>query len=90
MEPSWTKSVTSRSVCDFFYILFWARVISAVILLVLIAFTVATAKKNPGYDFYTMLFTQVLVFSIVIIDALFTYLVCERALIGSAPRVASS
>ena len=89
MEPSWTKPVTSRTVCDFFYILFWARIIAAVILLVLMVFTISMAKKSPGYEFYTMLFTQGLVLSIVIVDALFTYLVCERALIGG-PRDASS
>jgi hypothetical protein len=86
MEPSWTKTVTSRTVCDFFYILFWARVISAVILFVLILFTISIAKKNAGYEFYTMLSTQVLVLSIVIVDALFTYLVCERALIGDEKK----
>jgi hypothetical protein len=90
MEPSWTKPVSSRTVCDFFYILFWARVVAAVILLILIGFTIATAKKSPGYDFYTMLFTQGLVLSIVIVDALFTYLVCERALIGESRAAPSS
>ena len=81
MEPVWTKPVTSRTVCDFFYILFWARVLAAVIVLVLMVFTIMNIKKG-GAEMYAALLTQGLVLSIVVVDALFTYLVCERALIG--------
>jgi len=80
MEPTWTKPVTSRTVCDFFYILFWARVVAAVIVIVLMVFTIMNIKKG-GIELYAALLTQGLVLSIVVVDALFTYLVCERALV---------
>jgi len=81
MEPTWMKPVASRTVCDFFYILFWARMISAILIVALMAFTLATVKKQPGYYLYTSLLTQAMVLSIVVVDAMFTYILCERALI---------
>lgn len=80
MEPTWMKPVTSRTVCDFFYILFWARVFAAVLVLVLMLFTIMSMKKGT-VELYAALLTQGLVLSIVVVDAMFTYLVCERALI---------
>jgi hypothetical protein len=44
-------------------------------------FTIMNIKKG-GAEMYAALLTQGLVLSIVVVDALFTYLVCERALIG--------
>ena len=84
MEPTWMKPVTSRTVCDFFYILFWARVIAAVVVLMLMAFTIFNVKKG-GIELYAALLTQGLVLSIVVVDAMFTYLICERALISQRP-----
>ena len=80
MEPTWMKPVTSRTVCDFFYILFWARVFAAVLVLMLMLFTIMSMKKGT-VELYAALLTQGLVLSIVVVDAMFTYLVCERALI---------
>lgn len=79
MEPSWTKPVASRTICDFFYILFWARVVAAVLIVGLMIFTIVTAKK-AGVELYTALLTQALILSVVVVDALFTYVLCERAL----------
>ena len=80
MEPTWMKPVTSRTVCDFFYILFWARVIAAVVVVLLMVFTIFNMKKG-SLELYAALLTQGLVLSIVVVDAMFTYLICERALI---------
>ena len=80
MEPTWMKPVTSRTVCDFFYILFWARVFAAVLVLMLMLFTIMSMKKGT-VELYAALLTQGLVLSIVVVDAMFTYLICERALI---------
>jgi hypothetical protein len=74
------KPVTSRTVCDFFYILFWARVFAAVLVLMLMLFTIMSMKKGT-VELYAALLTQGLVLSIVVVDAMFTYLICERALI---------
>lgn len=79
MEPTWMKPVTSRTICDFFYILFWARLIAAALIVGLMVFTVSTMKKG-GYELYTALLTQAMVLSIVVVDAMFTYILCERAL----------
>jgi hypothetical protein len=80
MEPTWMKPVTSRTVCDFFYILFWARVIAAVVVVLLMVFTIFNMMKG-SLELYAALLTQGLVLSIVVVDAMFTYLICERALI---------
>jgi hypothetical protein len=74
------KPVASRTVCDFFYILFWARVIAAALIVGLMLFTVSTVKK-AGYELYAALLTQAMVLSIVVVDAMFTYIMCERTLI---------
>ena len=81
MEPTWMKPVTSRTVCDFFYILFWARALAATVIVLVMVFTIFNMKKG-GAELYIALLTQGLVLSIVVVDAMFTYLVCERALIG--------
>lgn len=73
------KPVSSRTVCDFFYFLFWFRVITAVLAVFVILFTVMAVRKG-GPELYIMLLTQTLVLSIVVVDALFTYTLCERAL----------
>jgi len=80
MEPAWMKPVASRTICDFFYILFWARLLAALLIVGLMVFTVSTIKK-AGYELYTALLTQVMVLSIVVVDEMFTYLMCERTLI---------
>jgi uncharacterized SAM-binding protein YcdF (DUF218 family) len=79
MEPSWMKPVASRTVCDFFYLLFWAYLFAAVLIVGLMLFTLSTAKK-AGIELYTDLFMQAIVLSIVVVDAMFTYILCERAL----------
>ncbi len=83
MEPTWMKPVASRTICDFFYILFWARVIAAALIVGLMLFTLMMAKK-AGYELYAALLTQAMVLSIVVVDAMFTYILCERALIPAS------
>lgn len=80
------KPVASRTVCDFFYILFWARVIAAALIVGLMLFTLTMAKKG-GYELYAALLTQAMVLSIVVVDAMFTYILCERALIPASTVV---
>ncbi len=77
------KPVKSRAVCDFFYILFWANVFAAVLVITLMVFTISVAKKG-GAGLYVALLTQTMVLSLVVIQAMFTYLMCERALIPEA------
>ena len=75
------KPVKSRTVCDFFYILFWAHVIIAALIVILILFTMSMIKRG-GYELFTTLLTQSAVLSIVVVNAMFTYIMCERALIS--------
>ena len=86
MEPTWMKPVTSRTVCDFFYFLCWFRAVTAVLAVFVILFTVMAVKKG-GPELYIMLLTQTLVLSIVVVDAMFTYTLCERALKPGAAEV---
>jgi NADH:ubiquinone oxidoreductase subunit 4 (subunit M) len=54
--------------------------ITAILIVALMVFTVSTVKKG-GYELYAALLTQAMVLSIVVVDAMFTYILCERALI---------
>jgi hypothetical protein len=70
MEDSWMKQIGSRTVCDFYYILFWLRLVSAVLILVGLFFI-----KNIPLTLYA-----VAIFALTLTDTLFTFLICERAI----------
>jgi hypothetical protein len=44
MEPDWTKPIPNRTVCDFYYLFFWFRAVSAGLLLLALIFTMYIEK----------------------------------------------
>jgi len=81
MEPEWMKPVKSRTVCDFYYFFFWFEVILAVIIVILMFFTLSMIKKG-SYDLVGLFLTQLVILSFAVTHAMFTYIMCERALIS--------
>lgn len=80
MEPSWTKDIQKRPICDFFYFLFVLRVTLAVIVLFTLMLTFIYMKKMPPGLSLVMIPFQFGVMAIAVIEALFLYVLCERSL----------
>lgn len=86
MEPEWTKSISSRTVCDFYYILFVIRAVVLVLLLGGFLYTLMLARKSTNPLTVPLLFTQIAAILILVLDTLFNYLICERALKPGVPE----
>jgi hypothetical protein len=81
MEPGWTKSISSETVCNFFYSFFIAYAIIFVLsILSLIGILSVFKLKTPtgmGMSLQ-MLLTGLLA----AVNMLFNYLICDRALLS--------
>ena len=84
MEPQWTKSISSESICNFFYFFF---VLYAVIALFagvsLLSLLFVMKTKEMG----TVL-PSVLTLALATTQALFFYLICSRALLATRQQEA--
>lgn len=87
MEPEWTKAISSRTVCDFYYILFIIRAVVLALLLGAFLYTLVLARKSVNPMTGPILFTQVGAILILLLDTLFNYLICERALKPGATEI---
>lgn len=87
MEPEWTKAIPSRTVCDFYYVLFIIRAVVLALLIGGFIYTLTLAKKSTSPMTVPLLFTQVGAILILVLDTLFNYLICERALKPGAPEI---
>lgn len=90
MEPEWTKAISSRTVCDFYYILFVIRAVVLALLTGGFLYTLMLAKKSMNPMTGPLLFTQVGAILILVLDTLFNYLICERALKPGVPETKKS
>ena len=81
-EDAWMKSIPNKTVCDFYYVLFWIRVFAALVIVMLMVFTVMNQKKMQPVVFLTAIVTQAGLLTITLLDTLFNYLICDRALLG--------
>ena len=79
MEPQWTKSISSETVCNFFYLFF---VVYAVIFVVSVLMTIgimsSRVKGTLGIALGAQAFVTTLIGGTMM---LFYYLVCDRALL---------
>ena len=80
MEPEFTKAIPSRVVCDFYYILFLIRITVGIIVLIFALYTYSLARKAASIQLWLLFFTQLGAVAIIVLDTLFNYLICERAL----------
>ena len=81
MEAEWMKQIPSESICNFFYAFFVIYAVIAVLALVATIGFFGMAKKLGGYGVGAgigYLFTMILAGT----QALFFYLICDRALIA--------
>jgi hypothetical protein len=79
MEPSWTKSIPSWLVCDWFYAFFIIGAIVSAGLLIMIIYLMASAGvsvKDGGIKVF-MLTMQL---AISLTTTLFYYIICHRSL----------
>jgi hypothetical protein len=79
MEPQWTKSISSESICNFFYFFF---VLYAVIALFagvsLLSLLFVMKTKEMG-----AILPSILTLAVATTQALFFYLICDRALLAT-------
>jgi len=76
-EPSWTKRISSNSVCFFFYLMFLLVALGAgVVVLVDVTAILGGRKGSVMY-----LFRSLLTLSIPLLNALFMYILCSRSLL---------
>ena len=78
-EPKWTKSISNRSICDWFYIFYLANVI--IILLVIGAGLYALIRKDTSKILTSSnIFFALLQLIVSGTNMLFFFLMCERSL----------
>ena len=78
-EPKWTKNISNRSICDWFYIFFLANVI--IIFLVIGAGLYAVISKGSSKIFTgSNIFFALLQLIVSGTNMLFFFLICDRSL----------
>ena len=78
--PEWTKKISSNAVCTWYYILFIANCVIAGIALLFVVGVMPFLRLPKGIMIGQgfMAFVSI---SIAIVNALFLYLMCDRALL---------
>jgi hypothetical protein len=79
-SPEWTKKIKSTAVCNWYYILFVANCIIAGIAL-LFVIGVIPFMRIPKGMMIGQIFTTVISIAIALVNALFLYIMCDRALL---------
>lgn len=78
-EPSWMNSISSSSICQYFYVMFFVVALFAGLVVVSDVYTIVATRGRRGFD---MLFRSVIAFIIPVVNALFLYLLCARSILG--------
>jgi uncharacterized membrane protein len=84
MEPQWTKQISSEVVCNFFYIFFVIYAVIAVLSIVAMLGLFGMAKKMSGYALASGGIGYFIAMALAATQALFFYLICDRAIIKKA------
>ena len=79
MEPQWMKQISSKSVCDLYYIIFVIYAILGVIAVVNVI--VILFMKLPIGLKLSMAAQGIIMAAVLVILSLFQYIVCDRALL---------
>jgi len=80
MEPEWTRTIPSSTICNFFYAFYIVFAVFFVITLVTTAISFFKLKKL-GLAGVLLIIQGLVVMALAATKALFNYLVCERALL---------
>ena len=81
MEHQWMKTISSETICNFFYLFF---VFYAAIAVVALFGGVMTMSSMPKSLMIASGFQSLVVFALAATAALFHYLICDRALLAKA------
>lgn len=79
MEPEWTKQISNRLLCDWYYFLFMLNLV-VFGLLIISGLFLMTTKSVPKGIIAVQLFTNIILGVFAGTNALFYYLICDRAL----------
>lgn len=79
MEPAWTKQISNRLLCDWYYFLFILN-LAVFGLLIISAIVLLTSKGVPKGIIGAQLFVNVILAVFAGTNTLFYYLICDRAL----------
>ena len=79
MEPQWMEQISSKSVCDLYYIIF---VIYAILGVIAVANVIAILFMKLPLTLKLSMTAQGIIMSVVLVVlSLFQYIVCDRALL---------
>jgi hypothetical protein len=81
MEPAWMKDIKSETVCDYFYVIFVAVVVIAVLQFVTMISGFFVIKGSMGMR--VLLFLMgLLPLALMVANSLFLYVLCDRSLLA--------
>ena len=81
MEPEWTRSIPSTTVCDFFYAFYLVFAVFFVVTIITTAISLFHMKKL-GLAGVLLAIQGLVLMALAATKALFNYLICDRALLG--------
>ncbi len=81
MEPEWTKGIKSRTVCDYYYVLFIFNAAACVFALLTGIPALMMLNGTVAYKILNLIFI-VGAIALTFFNALFIYLLCDRSLLG--------
>jgi uncharacterized membrane protein len=80
MEPEWMEQISSKTVCDFYYIIFIVYAVLAAIAVVNVV--VVFFLKIPLSVKLTMAVQGIVAAALLVVLSMFQYIVCDRALLS--------
>ena len=82
MEPEWTKGIKSKTMCDYYYILFVINAIACAIAVIvgIPSMVMMPNIGSPIFKLTNLIFTLAAI-AITFFTALFIYLLCDRTLV---------
>jgi hypothetical protein len=80
MEADWMKKIESKTVCDYFYVIFVAVAVIAVLQFLTMIAGLYVMKGSIGSRVFFFLI-GFLPLTLMVVNALFFYIICDRSLL---------
>ena len=77
-EPDWMKSITSNTVCTYFYVMFLLVAVAAGVVVLMDLFVVFKTGGRKGLG---LLVRSLVALALPLLNALFLYILCARSLL---------
>jgi hypothetical protein len=85
MEDGWTKKVEDKTICGTLEVLFFYKAIGAGLAIITVLTSIIFMPGNVSIWFkIAVLILSLIAIAVPFLDALFTYMLCDRALIAKA------